>query len=108
MKSSSPPCWWSWARLLQPHGAPRDALARVIDKGLGWLFRPFNRFFDRSAQGYQNSVDRSLRRRGLVFAVYAALLAGTAVLFHAVPGGFIPMQDKLSCLPAPSCPKGRR
>ena len=94
------------ARLLQPHGAPRDALARVIDKGMGWFFRPFNRFFDRSAQGYQNSVGRSLRRRGLVFAVYAALLAGTAVLFHAVPGGFIPMQDKLYLFAGAKLPEG--
>src|SRR5213075_2547250 len=34
------------ALLLQPHGSKRDGLARVMDKLLGWFFRPFNRFFD--------------------------------------------------------------
>ena len=94
------------AKLLQPRGAPRDPLARGLDRSLGWLFRPFNRFFDRSAHGYQNSVGHSLRRRGLVFAVYAALLAGTAVLFQAVPGGFIPLQDKLYLFGGAKLPEG--
>ncbi len=94
------------AKLLQPRGAPRDALARGIDRALGWFFRPFNRFFDRSAHGYQNAVGRSLSRRGLVFAVYAALLAGTAVLFQAVPGGFIPLQDKLYLFGGAKLPEG--
>src|SRR5256885_7151960 len=83
------------ARLLQPRGAPRDPLARGLDRSLGWLFRPFNRFFDRSAHGYQNSVGHSLRRRGLVFAVYAALLAGTAALFPGAAGRLIPPPAQL-------------
>src|SRR5918992_3294643 len=33
------------AILLRPHGAPRDLLTRVLDRGLGWIFRPFNRLF---------------------------------------------------------------
>jgi multidrug efflux pump len=41
-----------------------------------------------------------------VFAVYAALLAGTAVLFQAVPGGFIPMQDKLYLFAGAKLPEG--
>ena len=94
------------AKLLQPRGAPRDLLSRGLDRSLGWFFRPFNRFFDRSAHGYQNSVGQSLRRRGLVFAVYAALLAGTAVLFQAVPGGFIPLQDKLYLFGGAKLPEG--
>ena len=59
-----------------------------------------------AAHGYQNSVGQSLRRRGLVFAVYAALLAGTAVLFQAVPGGFIPLQDKLYLFGGAKLPEG--
>ena len=31
------------AILLRPHDAPRDRLTRVLDRRLGWLFRPFNR-----------------------------------------------------------------
>ncbi len=33
------------AILLRPHGAPRDQLTRLLDRGLGWIFRPFNRVF---------------------------------------------------------------
>ncbi|MFX5964709.1 efflux RND transporter permease subunit, partial [Acinetobacter baumannii] len=44
------------AKLLQPHGAPKDRLARVIEAAFGWLFRPFNRFFQVGARGYQGLV----------------------------------------------------
>ena len=35
------------AILLKPHGAAPDRLTRWLDRGLGWLFRPFNRAFSR-------------------------------------------------------------
>ena len=82
------------ARLLKPHDAAKDAPSRVIDRLFGWLFRPFNRFFHKSAAKYQGAVSRVLGRRGAVFLVYALLLLGTGVMFKAVPGGFIPDQDK--------------
>ncbi|SAI12387.1 AcrB/AcrD/AcrF family protein [Bordetella ansorpii] len=94
------------AKLLRPHGAPRDGLSRAIDAMLGWLFRPFNRFFQRSSDGYHGVVGRSLKRRGLVFAVYAVLLAGTAYLFNTVPSGFIPTQDKLYLFAGAKLPEG--
>ncbi|MGZ2747101.1 efflux RND transporter permease subunit [Burkholderia stagnalis] len=94
------------AKLLRPHGAPKDALTRAIDRGFGWLFRPFNRFFERSSDGYHGVVARTLKRRGAVFAVYAALLAATALLFNAVPGGFIPVQDKLYLFAGAKLPEG--
>ena len=94
------------AKLLRPHGAPKDRLARVIEAAFGWLFRPFNRFFELSAQGYQGMVRRSLGRRGVVLAVYAGLLAVTVVLFQSVPGGFIPAQDKLYLFSGSKLPEG--
>jgi len=94
------------AKLLKRHDAPKDRLARAIDASLGWLFRPFNRFFRRSAENYQGAVARSFRRRGVVFAVYAGLLAATALLFHSVPGGFIPTQDKLYLFGGAKLPEG--
>ena len=57
-------------RLLQAHGAPKDALSRGIDRAFGWLFRPFNRFFNRSSNKYERGVSRVLGRRGAVFVVY--------------------------------------
>ena len=41
------------ARLLKDHGAPKDALSRLIERLFGWVFRPFNRFFKRNSERYQ-------------------------------------------------------
>ncbi len=82
------------AILLKPHGAPPDGLTRLLNRGLGWLFMPFNRFFARGSDGYGRSVGRVLRRRGAALAVYAGLIALTVVMFNRVPSGFVPTQDK--------------
>jgi multidrug efflux pump len=94
------------AKLLKGHDAPKDALARIIDSGFGWLFRPFNRFFYRGSYNYNGAVARSLGRRGLAFTAYVGLLIATAVLFHKVPGGFIPTQDKLYLFGGAKLPEG--
>ena len=95
------------AVLLREHGAPRDLPTRVMDALFGrWLFRPFNRFFKRSSDGYQGAIGRSLRRRGVVFGVYALLLVAAGTMFQAVPGGFIPTQDKLYLIGGVQLPAG--
>ncbi|WP_288352425.1 multidrug efflux RND transporter permease subunit [uncultured Marinobacter sp.] len=94
------------AMLLKPHSAPKDRLQRVVDALFGWLFRPFNRFFNASAEKYQGGVSSSLRRRGAVFVVYALLLTGTGLMFKAVPPGFIPIQDKLYLMAGVKLPEG--
>jgi multidrug efflux pump len=94
------------AKLLKPHGAEKDAPSRLIDRLFGWIFRPFNRFFSRSSQRYEGAVARALGRRGAVFVVYLVLLAGAAVMFKAVPAGFIPVQDKLYLIAGVKMPEG--
>ncbi len=94
------------ARLLTSHDAPKDAASRLIERLAGWVFRPFNRFFKASSERYQGAVSRALRRRGTVFAVYAALLLGTGAMFQAVPGGFIPTQDKQYLIAGVLLPEG--
>lgn len=94
------------AMLLKPHNAPKDRLTRIIDKLFGWIFRPFNRFFNASSNKYQGGVARSLKHRGAVFVVYALLLLGTGVMFKAVPPGFIPVQDKLYLIAGVILPEG--
>ena len=94
------------ARLLQAHDTPKDAASRLIDRLAGWVFRPFNRFFKASSERYQNAVSRVLGRRGAVFAVYAALLVGTGLMFQTVPGGFIPTQDKQYLIAGVKLPEG--
>jgi hydrophobe/amphiphile efflux-1 (HAE1) family protein len=82
------------AILLKPHGAPPDRLTRWLDRGLGWLFRPFNRAFSRGSSSYGSAVKGVLHRKGMVLAVYAGLLALTVLGFSKVPKGFVPTQDK--------------
>jgi multidrug efflux pump len=94
------------AKLLKAHGAPSDALARLIDRSCGWLFRPFNRMFRRDAARYQRGVARALGHRGKVFLIYAGLLVATGFLFRAIPGGFIPTQDKLYLFAGAKLPEG--
>jgi multidrug efflux pump len=82
------------ALLLRGHDAPKDALTRGMDRSLGWLFRGFNRVFQRGSQAYGGGVGSVIKRKGLMMLVYLALVAATFGLFKLVPSGFVPMQDK--------------
>jgi len=94
------------ARLLKPHGAPKDFLSRGIERGFGWIFRPFNRFFGTAAERYQGAVGKVLGRRGAVFVVYAGLLLATGLMFQLVPRGFVPVQDKSYLIAGIKMPEG--
>ncbi|RJT45039.1 multidrug efflux RND transporter permease subunit OqxB [Rahnella woolbedingensis] len=94
------------ALLLKAHGAPKDMPSRLIDRLFGWIFRPFNRFFNASSHRYQSAVSKTLGRRGAVFGVYVLLLCAAAFMFKAVPGGFIPTQDKLYLIAGVKMPEG--
>ena len=82
------------ALLLRDHHAPKDGLTRVLDRLLGWFFRPFNRFFDWASGGYSRAVARVIRVSVVALAVYVGLIFLTGRIFQAVPAGFIPSQDK--------------
>jgi multidrug efflux pump len=82
------------AMLLKPHGAPKDALQRAIDRMFGWAFHPFNRFFTRSSGRYGGAVGRLVRKSGAALVVYGSLIALTVFAFSRVPTGFVPTQDK--------------
>jgi multidrug efflux pump len=82
------------ALLLRSHHAPKDRVTRVIDRLFGWLFRPFNRFFDWASQKYSNGVARLIRVSALALVVYVGLLALTGFTLSKVPSGFVPSQDK--------------
>jgi multidrug efflux pump len=94
------------ARLLRPHDAAKDAPSQLIERLFGWLFRPFNRIFNASSGRYQGLVSRALGKRGAVFVVYAMLLIGTGLMFKVVPGGFIPIQDKMYLIAGVKLPEG--
>ncbi|MBP6898352.1 MAG: multidrug efflux RND transporter permease subunit [Pseudacidovorax sp.] len=82
------------ALLLKGHDAPRDALTRGMDRLLGGFFRGFNRLFHRGSEGYGRGVRGVISRKTLMLGIYVALVALTFGLFKAVPGGFVPTQDK--------------
>ncbi|MDG9927315.1 MULTISPECIES: efflux RND transporter permease subunit [unclassified Pseudomonas] len=83
------------AVLLKDHHAPKDRFSRVLDKLFGgWLFNPFNRFFDRASHGYVGTVKRVLRGSSIALFVYAGLLALGYLGFSSTPSGFVPQQDK--------------
>ncbi len=82
------------AILLKPHDAPPDGLTRLIDRGLGWFFRPFNAVFKRGSEKYRRGVSRAIAKKPAALAVYVVLLVFTFLMFRAVPTGFVPTQDK--------------
>ncbi len=82
------------AVLLKPRDAAPDRLTRGLDRSLGWLFRPFNRFFARSSQRYGTGIRSLLSHKAAAMGVFGVLIALTWVGFQLVPKGFIPTQDK--------------
>ncbi len=83
------------AVLLKDHHAPKDRFSRVLDKLFGgWLFNPFNRFFDRASHGYVGTVERVLRGSSIALLVYGGLLVLGYLGFSSTPTGFVPQQDK--------------
>jgi multidrug efflux pump len=82
------------AVLLRAHDAPKDLPTRVMNRALGWFFRPFNRVFSAASNGYVGVVRSVLRRSGIALVGYGGLLALTWFGFSSVPTGFVPTQDK--------------
>jgi multidrug efflux pump len=82
------------AALLKPHGAPKDALTRGMDKVFGRFFGGFNRVFSRASHGYERGVKGVLGRKVTALLVYGILALATVFVFKAVPSGFVPAQDK--------------
>jgi multidrug efflux pump len=68
------------ARLLRPRG--EDQVESDMD-----------RLFARVTEAYRRSLTTALHHEKFVLAVAAATLAGTVLLYIAVPKGFLPQQD---------------
>jgi len=83
------------AVLLKGHDVPKDRFSRVLDKLFGaWLFRPFNRVFEKASHGYVGTVRRVIRGSGIALLVYAGFIVLTWFGFASTPTGFVPQQDK--------------
>ena len=69
-------------------------IIRPVNAVLGWLFRGFNRLFDRMTAVYGRMVGGVLRISTIVLVLYGGLLVLTYWQFNHAPTGFIPQQDK--------------
>jgi multidrug efflux pump len=94
------------ALLLKGEGAPKDALARGMDRLLGPFFKQFNRAFSAGSTGYGHGVRRLLSHKTAAVVVYLVLLASTLVVFRVVPPGFVPLQDKQYLVSFAQLPEG--
>jgi multidrug efflux pump len=82
------------ALLLKSHEAPKDPLTRVMNRLFGWFFRGFNRAFRANFDAYSGGVGRVISRKAVMMGIYLVLVGVTVFMFRAVPGGFLPSQDK--------------
>src|SRR5688572_28194698 len=82
------------AVLLKGHDANPDRLTRIVNGAFGWLFRPFNRFFERASLGYLGVVRRTIRFGAIASFVYLGLGGLTYFGLSKTPAGFVPAQDK--------------
>jgi hydrophobe/amphiphile efflux-1 (HAE1) family protein len=94
------------AVLLKPHGAPKDALARVIDRVGGRFFAWFNARFKRGGDRYSGRIGGTIARAPRLLLMYAVLVAVTVLGFTQIPGGFIPTQDKQYLFAGVQLPEG--
>ncbi|HVT04525.1 MAG TPA: multidrug efflux RND transporter permease subunit [Thermoanaerobaculia bacterium] len=72
------------ARFLRPHNKETH----------GRLYRLFESFFDGMLRVYESGLRWVLRNRMFTMIASAAVLAGTVLLFIAVPKGFLPSEDQ--------------
>jgi len=94
------------ALLLKPHGFARDRVQLAIDKLFGRFFGAFNRFFERSSEGYVAIVGRVLRASAVAMIVFAGLIGLTLLGFRKIPTGFVPTQDKYYLVGIAQLPSG--
>ncbi|HYC37000.1 MAG TPA: multidrug efflux RND transporter permease subunit [Usitatibacter sp.] len=94
------------ALLLRAHDAPRDGLTRFMDRHMGRFFTAFNRLFRRGTAAYTGGLSRALARKAAMLGIYAVLAVATVGVFKAVPGGFVPSQDKQYLIGFAQLPEG--
>ena len=82
------------AILLQPRGAEKDWLGRLLDALLGWFFTMFNWTFRRGTNAYAGLVSRALRGSAVILGVYGGLLLLTWWTSAQLPIGYIPNGDQ--------------
>jgi multidrug efflux pump len=90
--------WIVTAAYFVPGAVIGGVIGRIIigpvNAVLGWLFRGFNRLFDRVTEIYGWTVGKMLRMSAAVLLAYGCLLGLTYWVLDRAPTGFIPQQDQ--------------
>ena len=68
----------------------------------GW----FNRFFSRTAKGYERWVARLLKHAARYLLIYVAIIAAVVLLFSRLPTSFLPAEDQGTMLVNVQLPPG--
>ncbi len=92
--------------LLKERDAPKDKLTSMMDSLFGFFFKWFNSFFHQSSKRYGKGVFKTLRHTKFAFGFYVVLMVATYTLFHLVPTGFVPTQDKQYLVSFAQLPEG--
>jgi len=58
------------------------------------FFGAFNRFFQRTASGYEGIVSRVLRRAARYMIIYAVIAAAAVLVYMRLPTSFLPQEDQ--------------
>jgi multidrug efflux pump len=94
------------ALLLKGHDEEKDWFQKIIDFCFGWFFRPFNWVFKRGAHRYSHGVTTVINHKTIMVIVYVCLIGFAMYLFHIVPPGFVPQQDKQYLISFAQLPQG--
>lgn len=70
------------------------------------FFGAFNRFFLRTARGYEGMVARILRRTGRALIVYGVIAGVAALIYTRLPTSFLPQEDQGNMLVNVQLPPG--
>lgn len=70
------------------------------------FFGAFNRFFQRTAHGYESLVARMLKRAARYLVIYAAIVAVVALVYMRLPTSFLPQEDQGNMLVNVQLPPG--
>ncbi len=89
------------ATMLKPH-SPNSEPTSAVGRFFAW----FNRWFAKATSRYQRQVGGLLSRPMRYLAVFAVLVAITALLFNRMPGSFLPEEDQGAVMAAIQAPPG--
>ncbi len=90
------------ALLLKPHRAGHQPGGLLM----GWFFSRFNRAFAWSSRAYVGATRRIVRFSAVTLILYGGLLGMTWFGFQAIPGAFVPDQDKSYLICIAKLPEG--